>query len=133
VEGVGDGKFELGMALPRQGEHGRTKIHSGAASRADGREEIAQPATDFQNPLSRWDQKRIMPLEQLMIVPLAFAEATIGAAIVEDPAVGHGPQLLPKNRARDQRQKAILLRFASRVQEWAGTASSPLFQSRWLF
>ena len=70
-------------------DYRRAEIDADPSGRPGHRQQVADAATDLQYALVRGNQKRVMPLQQLMIAAFAFAKAQSGAAIVEGTAVGH--------------------------------------------
>src|SRR2546428_2796869 len=85
------------MALTGEVDDRRAEINPHAVGRPRGGEQVADAATDLQDAPVRRNQKRVMPLQQLMIETLAFAEAQSSAAIIECTAIRHWPRCYNKS------------------------------------
>ena len=104
-EGIGELELEFGVALAREIKDRGAEIDAHSTRRPDRRQQIAEAAADLQHPPVRGNQKRVMPLEQLMIKAPAFAQTESGPAIVKRATVRHRPSCYRKDGPKARTNK----------------------------
>lgn len=90
--GGGGVEFEFWVAFPSSIDHRFAEIDADSAGRFEGSEQVAQPATELQNPAALGDEETIEMLEKLVIVTLGFRVAASRALLVERPSIWHAPR-----------------------------------------
>src|SRR5206468_5879226 len=80
---VGLVEFQFRVSFAGQRERRRAEIHPYAAGRLDGRQQVANAATQFEHALAGWDDEGKVFFEQAMVEAPGRALAPGGALFVE--------------------------------------------------
>ncbi len=102
---VGHLKFESRMPLARARNHRRAEIHTQPARRLDGRQEVPEPAPQFQHPQPRRHPKSVVTLEQSLVVTPAFPRPQRRPLLIEPAPINHRAMLLNETRAHGELEK----------------------------
>ena len=81
-------ELEVGMSCPSQVDHGRAEIDSDASGGVESGEQLPDTATEFEDALAVGHVEAVIRTQELVIAPLDFAGAEVGALVVEDSALG---------------------------------------------
>jgi hypothetical protein len=77
------------MALARQCDHSRAKVHPHTAGRLDRRQQITQAAAHLQHPQPGRDPEGVLLAQQLLVVAIRFPHPQERPLVVECTPVDH--------------------------------------------